>query len=82
MKIITERKLLYEYVQSRWGLHIPSMLYTEHDYLSPTLTLSHLSAHLVNRLLHANRKTIQIFLSGKNLFKNVTLQILNSIPVS
>ena len=45
-------------------------------------TLSHLSAHMVNRLLRENRKTIPKFLSGKNIFKNVTLQILNFIPVS
>ena len=44
--------------------------------------MSHLSAHVVNRLLRENRKTILKFLSGKKLLKNVTLQILNFIPVS
>ena len=43
--------------------------------------LSHL-AHEVNCLLRENRKSISKFLSGKKLFKNVTLQILNFIPVS
>ena len=37
---------------------------------------------MVNRLLREKRKTIQKILSGKKLFKNVTLQILNFIPVS
>ena len=41
-----------------------------------------LSAHVVNHLLRKNRKTIPKFLSGKKLFKNVTLQILNFIPIS
>ena len=45
-------------------------------------TLSHLSAHMVNCLLRENQKTIPKFLSGKKLFKNVTLQILNFIPVN
>ena len=45
-------------------------------------TLSHLSAHVVNRLLCENWKTIPKYLSGKKLFKNVTLQILNFNPVS
>ena len=31
-----------------------------------------LSAHVVNRLLRENRKTIPKILSGKKLFKNVT----------
>ena len=53
----------------------------EMDMLSDT-TLSHVSAHMVNRLLRKNRKTIPKFLIGKKLFKNVTLQILNVIPVS
>ena len=44
------------------------------------LTLSHLSAHVVNRLLRENRKTILKILNGKKLFKNVTLQILNFFP--
>ena len=41
-----------------------------------------ISEHVVNRLLRKNQKTIPKFLSGKKLFKNVTLQILNFIPVS
>ena len=45
-------------------------------------TLSHLSAHVVNRLLHENRKSIPKFLSGKNTSKNVTLQALNFILLS
>ena len=51
---------------------------------NPTLglTLSHLGAHLVNRLLDESRKSIPNFLKGKKLLKNVTLQILNYIPVS
>ena len=44
--------------------------------------LSHLSAQVVNRLLRENRKSIPKFLSSKKLLKNVTLQILNFIPVS
>ena len=32
-------------------------------------TLSHLSAHVVNRLLRENRKTIPKFLSGKKTFQ-------------
>ena len=32
-------------------------------------TLSHLSVHMVNRLLRENRKTIPKFLSGEKLFK-------------
>ena len=53
----------------------------------PSLTLycnrnSHLSVHIVNRLLRENQKTIPKYLSGKKLLKNVTLQILNFIPVS
>ena len=47
-----------------------------------THVVSRLSAHVVNRLLRENRKTIPKFLSGKKLLKNVTLQILNFIPVS
>ena len=46
------------------------------------LTLFHLSEHMVNRHLRKNRKAIPKILSGKTLFKNVTLQILNFIPVS
>ena len=45
--------------------------------LFAAIILSHLSAHMVNRLLRENRKTIPKFLSGKKLFKNVTLQILS-----
>ena len=57
--------------------------YVSHRFLvTKHLTLCHLSAHVVNRLLRENRKTITKILSGKNLFKNVTLQILNFIPVS
>ena len=43
--------------------------------------LSHLSAHVVNHLLRENGKTIPKLLSSTKLFKNVTLQILNFIPV-
>ena len=38
--------------------------------------------HVVNRLLRENRKSIPKFLSGKNFFKNVNLQILNFILAS
>ena len=38
-------------------------------------TLSYLSAHMVNRLLRENRKSIPNFFNDKKLFKNVTLQI-------
>ena len=38
-------------------------------------------AHTVNRLLRENQKTIPKFLSDNKLFKNVTPQILNFIPV-
>ena len=38
--------------------------------------------YIVNRLLCENRKSIPKFLKGKKLLKNVTLQILNYIPVS
>ena len=41
-----------------------------------------LCAHVVNRLLRENRKTISKCLSVKKLFKTVSLQILNFIPVS
>ena len=34
-------------------------------------TLSHLGAHLVNRLQHENRKSIPKFLSGKKLKKKI-----------
>ena len=44
--------------------------------------LSHLSVRVVNRLLRENLKSFPKFLSGKKLLKNVTLQILNFIPVS
>ena len=43
--------------------------------------LSHLSAHVVNRLLREKWKCIPKFLSGEKLLKNVTLQIFNFIPV-
>ena len=46
------------------------------------ITLSLLSAHLVNRLLHENRKSIPKIFNGKKLFKNVTLHILNFILIS
>ena len=49
---------------------------------APVLTLSHLNAHMVNRILRENRKTIPKCLSGIKLFKNVTLQILNFIPIN
>ena len=58
------------------------MAVTHQDLWLGNKTVSHLSANVVNRLLHENRKTISKFLSGKKLFKNVTLQILNLIPVS
>ena len=41
-----------------------------------------LCVHVVNRLLHEKWKTIPKFVSGKQLLKNLTLQILNFIPVS
>ena len=44
--------------------------------------MSHLSEHMVNRLLLENRKSIPKFFNGKKLLKNVTLQILNFILVS
>ena len=44
--------------------------------------LSYLSAHVVNRLLRENQKTIQKFLCVKKLFKTISLQMLNFIPVS
>ena len=50
--------------------------------MSHLSSLSHLSVHVVNRLLRENRKSIPKFLSGKKLFKNVTVQILNFIPIS
>ena len=53
------------------------------EYINDTTkSLSYLNVHLVNRLLRENRKSIPKYLSGKRLFKNVTLQILNFIPVS
>ena len=45
-------------------------------------TLSHLSVHMVNHLLHENWKSIPNFFNGKKLFKDVTLQILNFIGIS
>ena len=50
--------------------------------LKRTKLVSLLSVHMVNRLLHEDRKSIPNFFNGKNLFKNVTLQILNFILVS
>ena len=47
------------------------------DVTYGTWTLSHLSGHLINHLSRENWKSIPKFLSGKNFFKNVTLQILN-----
>ena len=48
-----------------------------------TWTLSPLSAHVVNRLLRENRKSIPNFLMVKQtFFKNVTLQMLNFILTS
>ena len=44
-------------------------------------TLSHLRVHMVNRLLHENRKSIPKCFNGKKLFKTVTLQILNFILI-
>ena len=44
--------------------------------------MSHRSAFVVNRLLREKRKSIPKFLSGKKLFKTVTLKILNFIWVS
>ena len=44
--------------------------------------LSHLNAHVVNRLLRENRKSIPKLFNGKKLLKNVTLQILNFILIS
>ena len=46
--------------------------------------MRHLSAHVVNRLMIARKPEYRHpkILSGKNIFKNVTLQILNFIPVS
>ena len=49
--------------------------------ISLLLTLAHLSAHVVNRLLRENWKSIPIFFNGKKIFKNVTLQILNFILI-
>ena len=57
-------------------------MYFKHKITIATLNLSHLSVHVVNRLLHENRKSIPKFLSGKKLFKIVTLQTLDFIPVS
>ena len=54
-----------------------SMTITWIFYLRVYLNLSHLIAHVVNRLLRENRKSIPNFLSGIKLLKNVTLQILN-----
>ena len=42
------------------------------------ICLSEVGVHVLNRLLRENRKSISKFLS----FKNVTLQILNFVPVS
>ena len=46
------------------------------------LNLSHLTAHVVNRLLREKRKSVPNYFNGKKLLKNVTLQILNFILVS
>ena len=46
------------------------------------MSIPNLSAHVVNRLLRENRKSIPKVLSVKKLKKNVPLQILNFIPVS
>ena len=41
--------------------------------------LSHLSPHMVNRLLHENQKSTPKFLSGKKLLKNVTLHSYHTV---
>ena len=46
-----------------------------------TSNLPHLYVHVVIKS-SKNQKSMPIFLSGKKLLKNVTLQILNFIPVS
>ena len=43
--------------------------------LAPETKLSHLSAHMVNRLLRENRKSIPKMFNGRKHLKNVTLQI-------
>ena len=53
-----------------------------HPSLAKKQNLSHLSVHMANCLLRENRKSIPNFLTGKKLLKNVTLQVLNFIPVS
>ena len=45
-------------------------------------TLSHLNAHVVSRFCAKRRLAIPKLLSFKNLYKYVTLQILNFILVS
>ena len=57
--------------EKRWRLRFP-------HYKS----MGAFSAHVVNRLLREKRKSIPKILSGKNLFKNVALKILNFIWVS
>ena len=42
--------------------------------------MSHLSAHVVNRRLRENRKTILKFLSGKNTFQKCNPPDFNCIP--
>ena len=66
-------------VLSCGGSYVLSQVLLNMSHLS---SLSHLSARVVNRLLRENRKSFPKFLSGKKLLKNVTLQILNFIPVS
>ena len=45
-------------------------MYFKHKITIAILNLSHLSAHVVNRLLHQNRKPIPIFLSVKKTFQD------------
>ena len=65
----------YDY-QTEFGL-IKSPVFAPTGHLKCIILpkLSHLSVHVVNRLLRENRKSIPKFFHGKKSLKNVTLQI-------
>ena len=65
-----------------WTVWSAPLLFAARQYKSKISGLKTRTAHVVNRLLRENRKSIPIFFNGKKLFKNVTLQILNVIFVS
>ena len=77
---IEKSSCLFTLLLSNWCLMISLNSSITDSIGAVYLNLPHLSAHVVNRLLRENWKPIPKFLSGKKLFKNVTLQILKFYP--